>query len=67
MDIASEVIPEDILKTKELNDFEVMYKKEIIKDEIVKCLFVETEESYIVTIKSKDNSVLHAIIKFNKE
>ena len=44
-----------------------MYKKEIIKDEIVKCLFVETEDSYIVTIKSKDNSVLHAIIKFNKE
>ena len=66
MDIASEVIPEDILRNNDLNDFEVMYKKEIMKDEIIKCLFTEIEDSYIVAIKSLDESILHAIIKFNK-
>ena len=66
LDIANEVIPEDILKTKELNDFEVLYKKEIKKDEIVKCYYKELDDSYIVTIKSNDDSVLHSIIKFNK-
>ena len=66
MDIALEVIPEDILRNNDLNDFEVMYKKEIMKDETIKCLFTETEDSYIVAIKNLDESILHAIIKFNK-
>lgn len=66
MDIAENVIPDEILQNVELNDFEVMYKKEIKKDEIVKSMYQELDDSYIVTIKSIDNEILHAILKFNK-
>lgn len=66
LDIANEVIPDEILEKKDLNNFEVLYKKEIKKDDIVKCLFKETEDSYIVAIKSENKDVLHAIIKFYK-
>ena len=66
LDIANEVIPEDILKEKDLNNFEVLYKKEIKKDDTVKCLYKETEDSYIITIKNETKDVLHSIIKYYK-
>ena len=66
LDIAEEVIPEDVLKSGKLNNFEILYKKEIKKDETVKCLFEELDDSYVVTIKSLDKTVLHCIIKYYK-
>ena len=66
MDIAENIIPDEVLKNIELNDYEVMYKKEIKKDEVINCLYKELEDSYIVAIKNNDKSVLHAILKFNK-
>lgn len=66
IDIANEVIPEEILKEKDLNNFEVLFKKEIKKDDIVKCLYKETKDSYIITIKNETKDVLHAIIKYYK-
>ena len=68
LDMAKEVIPIDVLKEYNLNSFEVLYKKEIkYEDNLnVKVLYKELDDSYVVTIKSEDESVLHAIIKYYK-
>lgn len=66
LDIAELVIPNEILRNIDLNDFEVMYKKEIKENDTINCYYSEDEESYVVTIKNEDNSIVHSIIKFNK-
>lgn len=65
LDIVSEVIPDEVL-SKDLNDFEVLYKKEIKKGDTVKCLYKEEEDSYIITIKNENKDTVHSIIKFYK-
>lgn len=60
-------LPENIREKNNYNGFEIMYKKEIKFDDTIKCLYSETNNSYIVTIKSKDLSELHAIVKLYKK
>lgn len=62
LDIAKEVLPEEVYLEKELNDFIIMYKKEIKVGETVKAYYSNVEGFHYVTIKSQDG-VLHAIIK----
>lgn len=64
--VAEMSLPEEVKIKNEYSGLEIMYKKEIkYKDKIV-CLYQETEDSYIVTIKNEDLSVLHAVVKLNK-
>lgn len=65
LDIAKEVIPENIYNENEFNCFEIMYKKEIKYGETVKCLFSEEEEYYTIVIKN-ESEVIHAIIRLYK-
>ena len=44
-----------------------MYKKEIKYKDKIKCLYKETEDAYVVTIKNEDLSNLHAIVKMIKK
>ena len=61
IDFASQILPYEIMQ--EANDIEVMFKKEIKENDIVKCFYsIENDEHY-VTIKSEDEKILHAIIK----
>jgi len=64
--VAEMTLPEEIKIKNEYSGLEIMYKKEIKYKEKIKCLYTETEDSYIVTIKSEDLSVLHAIVKLIK-
>ncbi len=48
------------------DNFEILYKKEVKNAERLKCLVKETENDYIVTIKSEDGNTLHAILRLNK-
>ena len=41
----------------------IMYKKQIKLNNEIKCLYTKEQEQSIVTIKSADNKLLHAIIK----
>lgn len=66
LDIAKEVIPDDIYAKNDFNYFEIMCKKEIKYGEEVKCLFKEDNDSYNIMIKSKDKNALHSIIKLYK-
>lgn len=63
LDFAHEVLPEDIYRGNECNNIEIMYKKQIkLGDEII-CLYAKEDERNIVTIKSKNEENLHAIIR----
>jgi len=63
LDIAKEALPEEIAFSNELNNFEVMYKKEIKLGETVKAIYSKQNDYHYITIKSKDEKTLHAIIK----
>ena len=63
LDIAKEVLPEEIALTSELNDFEIMYKKEIKLGDVVKAIYIKENDYNYVLIKSEDETTLHAIIK----
>lgn len=63
MDIAKEVLPPEFAYSNELNNFEIMYKKEVKLGENVKVFYTKEENTHYVTIKSEDEKILHAIIK----
>lgn len=62
LDFAYETLPEDIYKSGELNNMEIMYKKQIKLGDNVICLYTKEDEKNIVTIKSEDDSILHTVI-----
>lgn len=64
--VAEMTLPEDIKMKNEYSGLEIMYKKEIKYKDKIKCLYKETEDAYIVTIKNDDLSELHAIVKLKK-
>lgn len=63
LDFAYEALPEEIYRNEELNNIEIMYKKEIKLGEQILCLYTREENQNIITIKSMNENVLHAIIK----
>lgn len=65
IELANEALPEDVYKGALFNDVRITYKKEIKLGDTVKCKYTFKEDKYIVVVKSKDESVLHAIIEMN--
>lgn len=63
MDIVKEALPEEVSFSGELNDFEIMYKKEVKLGETVKAYYSKENDYHYVTIKSEDDKLLHAIIR----
>lgn len=63
MDIAKEVLPEDIFFSNELNEFEIMYKREVKLGETVKAIYSKEEDYHYVTIKDENETLTHAIIR----
>jgi medium-chain acyl-[acyl-carrier-protein] hydrolase len=63
MDIAKEVLPDEISFSNETNEFEIMYKHEIKLGETVKVMYSKVDDFYYITIKDNDEKIIHAIIK----
>lgn len=63
LDLAYKALPEEAYE-KEFKKIDIMYKKEIKLDDTVKCFYSNEDGSHTVAIKSEDETVLHAIIKF---
>lgn len=61
--LAYEALPEDVYKDSKFDNFEILYKKEIKLADTVKFLYTFENDIHTITIKSEDNSTLHAIIK----
>lgn len=63
LDFAYEALPEEIYEQDECNNIEIMYKKQVKFKDAITCIYSKEEGKNIVTIKSKDEKTLHAIIK----
>lgn len=65
IEIANEVLPEDVYRNQHLDNVRITYKKEIKFGETVKCKYAFEDGKHIVSIKSLDDKILHAIIEMH--
>ena len=63
IDYALEALPVEVYNSNEFDNMEIYYKKEIKYGETINCYYSFEDNKHIITIKNKDNSVLHSIIK----
>ena len=63
IDYALETLDEDIFNTTTFDNLEIVYKKEIKLKENIKCYYSFEDNKHIVTIKSEDDTTIHAIVK----
>jgi len=63
LDLAYEALPEEVYETRPFSNVRIVYKKEIkLGDEIV-CNYTKRDNKNVVTIKSKDDKIVHSIIE----
>lgn len=68
LELADMILPEEIRKSNNCSNFEIMYKKEIKYGDIIKCYYAELENtSYVVTLKNAETGEICAIIKLYLE
>ena len=60
---ALETLDEDIFNNTIFKNLEIVYKKEIKLKENIKCYYSLEDNKHIVTIKSEDDTIVHAIVK----
>ena len=63
IDLAKKTMPKELANQK-FNNFEIMYKKEIKLGEKINLYYEKEDNMDSIIIKSDDNKILHAIIKF---
>lgn len=63
IELANEVLPDEIYIKEEFNNIKITYKKEIKLGDIVRCKYAFKEDKHIVCIKSEDDQILHALIE----
>lgn len=63
--LAYEALPEKVYDSEEKNNVRIMYKHQILLGEKVKCYYNNQENKDIITIKSCDDSILHAIVELS--
>ena len=68
LELADMILPEEVRKSNNCSNFEIMYKKEIKYGDIIKCYYAELENtSYVVTLKNAETGEICAIIKLYLE
>ena len=63
LSIAYEILPDEIYDSAELDNVEILFKKELKYGDTVKSYLYKENNSYTIVMKSVDDRVLHAIIK----
>lgn len=63
LDMAYEILPEDIYNTKVFNNIRIVYKKEILYGEKVECYYEGQNNKHIITAKSQGK--INAIIELS--
>lgn len=63
LNIAYELLPDDVYESQELNNVEIQYKKELKYGDTVKSYIYKEDNSFIIVMKSEDETCIHAIIK----
>lgn len=62
LDLAYEVLPEEVYRKRPFDNVRIQYKKEIKLGDIIKCKYTFEENKHIITISSEDDTKIHAII-----
>lgn len=62
LDLAYEVLPNDVYEKRPFNNFRVQYKKEVKFGDVVKCRFTQEEDRYVVNICDEENDNVYAVI-----
>ena len=63
MDIAYEVLPEEVYNNIDCSSFEIMYKKETKLGETVKCFYSKIDNTHYIVMKTEDEKAVHCIVK----
>lgn len=63
LDLAYEALPEEVYEKRPFDNVSIIYKKEIELGEEIICNYAQNNNKYVITIKSKDERILHAIIE----
>ena len=63
LNIAYEILPDEVYDGAELNNVEILYKKELKYGDSVKSYLYKDSNAYTIVMNSVDDSVLHAIVK----
>ena len=63
MDIAYEVLPEEVYNNIDCSSFEIMYKKETKLGETVKCFYSKIDNAHYIVMKTEDEKAVHCIVK----
>lgn len=66
LDIAYEVLPDEVYENVSFGSFEVMYKKETKLGETVKCFYSKIDNSHYVVMKTEDEKSVHCIVKLDE-
>lgn len=61
--LAYEVLPENIYENNELNNVRIMYKHQVKLKDKIKCYYSNEGGKHVVSIKSDDDKVLHAVVE----
>lgn len=63
IDYALETLDEDIYSNNSFDNLEIFYKKELKLKENINCYYSFENNKHVITIKSEDNSIIHAVIR----
>ena len=66
LDFAYEALPEEVYEKDNLDNIEILYKKEIKLGETIKCFYAKDENSHYIVIKSEDEQTVHSIIRLDE-
>ena len=65
LNLAYEILPEESYNLEEKRNVRIMYKHQIVLGDKVNCYYTNLEDKEIITLKSEDDKVLHAIIELS--
>lgn len=63
LNYAYELLPEDVFDGPELNNVEIVFKKELKYGDTIKSYLYKENDTYTIVIKNEDESLIHSIIK----
>lgn len=63
LQVAYEVLPEEVFFDIESNNVKIMYKHQIILGSKINCYYTKNDNKHIVTLKSEDDKILHAVVE----
>ncbi len=63
LDLAYEVLPEEVYEKRPFNNVRITYKKEIKLGDKIICKYTNKDNKHKIIIESKDGTILHSIIE----